>query len=50
MLSSPKGLSLFKGDEIIPQPFSDSQGHFEARENSILNDFYPIPSPNAIFM
>jgi hypothetical protein len=50
LVSSPKGLSLFKGDEIVPQPFSDSQGHFEAREKSILNDCYPISSPNASFM
>jgi hypothetical protein len=50
LLSSPKGFSLFKGDEIFLQPFSDSQGCFEAREKSILNNFYPTFGPNASFM
>jgi hypothetical protein len=50
LLSSPKGFSLFKGDEIVPQPFYDSQGHFEAREKSILNDFYPMSGANTSFM
>jgi hypothetical protein len=29
MLSSPKGFSLLKGDEIVLQSFSDSQGRME---------------------
>ena len=50
LLSSPKGFGLVKGDEIVLQPFSNSQGHFEAREKSILNDYYPISGPNASFI
>jgi hypothetical protein len=50
LLSSPKGLVFFKGGEIVLQPFSDSQDLFEAREKSILNDFYPISGPNVSFM
>ena len=50
MLSSPKDFIFFKGDEIILQPFSDSQVNFEAREKSILNGCYPISGPNASFM
>ena len=50
LFSSPKGFSLFKGDEIVLQPFSDSQDRFEAREKSILNDWYPISGPNASFI
>ena len=46
-MSSPKGFNLLKGDEIVPQSFSDSQGRLEAREKSILSDFYPTASPNA---
>jgi hypothetical protein len=50
LLSSPKGFSLFKIDEIVLQPFFDSQGHFEVLEKSILNDCYPTFGPNASFM
>jgi hypothetical protein len=47
LLSSPKGFSLFKGDEIVLQSFSDSQSCLEAREKSILSDCYPTSGPNA---
>jgi hypothetical protein len=29
---------FFKGDEIVSQSFSDSQGRLKAREKSILSD------------
>jgi hypothetical protein len=35
-----KVLNLFKGDEIVLQPLSDSQDRLNAREKSILNDCY----------
>jgi hypothetical protein len=38
VLSSPKDFVFFKGDEIFPQPLSDSQDCFGAREKSILKD------------
>ena len=50
LLSSPKGFSHFKGDEIVLQSFSDSQGHLEAQEKSILSDCYPTSSSNENFM
>jgi hypothetical protein len=50
LLSSPKGLNLFKGDEIVLQSFYDSQGRLEAREKRILSDCYPTSSPNASYM
>jgi hypothetical protein len=50
MFSSPKGFNLFKGDEIVLQSFSDSQGFLEAQEKRILSDCYPTCSPNASFM
>jgi hypothetical protein len=37
---------FFKGDEIISQSFSDSQGCLEAREKSILSDCNSTSSPN----
>ena len=49
-MSSPKGFSLFKGNEIVLQPFFDSQRHFEAWDKSILNDCYQSSGPNASFM
>ena len=50
VLSSPKDFVFFKGDEIFPQPLSDSQDHFGAREKSILKHSYPISSPNTSFI
>ena len=41
-----KVLNFVKGDEIVPQPFSDSQGHLNAREKSILSDCISTSSPN----
>jgi hypothetical protein len=39
---------FFKGDEIISQFFSDSQGHLEVREKSILGNCNSTSSPNVI--
>jgi hypothetical protein len=41
-----KVLNFVKGDEIVSQSFSDSQGRLEAREKSILSDCYSTSSPN----
>ena len=41
-----KVLNFVKGDEIVSQSFSDSQGRLEAREKSILSDCYPTSSSN----
>ena len=49
VLSSPKDFVFFKGVEIVLQHISNSQDLFEAREKSILNDWYPIFGPNASF-
>jgi hypothetical protein len=41
-----KVLNFVKGDEIVSQSFSDSQGCLKAREKSILSDCNSTSSPN----
>jgi hypothetical protein len=41
-----KIFNVLKGDEIVSQSFSDSQDRLEAREKSILSNFYSTSSPN----
>jgi hypothetical protein len=41
-----KVLNFFKGDKLLSQSFSNSQGRLKAREKSILSDCNSTSSPN----
>jgi hypothetical protein len=41
-----KVLIFVKGDEMVSQSFSDSQGRLKAREKIILGDCYSTSGPN----